>query len=84
MNKNKNAFSKLFNEYNKLSGFIIFFAIWSFVIGITLVIGNAIWASIIFLILVFSVGYFAIKEILLIDKEIEEIEKDLKYSQRIK
>ena len=81
---NKNAFSRLLNEYNKLSGFIIFFAIWSFVIGITLVFGNAIFASIIFLVLVFAVEYFTIKEILLIDKEIEEIEKDLKYNQRIK
>ena len=84
MNKNKNAFSKLFNEYNKLSGFIIFFAIWSFVIGIALVLGNDILASIIFLILAFAVGYFTIKEILLIDKEIEEMRKDLKYNQRIK
>ncbi len=70
MSKTKKDINKLINEYNKLSGFIIFFAIWSFVIGITLVLGNAIFASIIFLVFVFVVGYFTIKEILLIDKEI--------------
>ena len=72
------------NEYNKLFAFIILFAVWSFLFGITLVLGNAIFASIIFLELVFVVGYFTIKEILLIDKEIEEIQKDLKYNQKTK
>ncbi len=83
MNKTKKDINKLINEHNKLFGFVIFFAIWSFVIGINLVFENAIFASIIFFILVFVLGYCVIMEILAIDREIEEIGRYLKNKQKI-
>jgi uncharacterized membrane protein len=65
MSKTKKDINRLINEHNKLSGFIIFFTIWSFVIGISFVLGNSIFASIIFIAFVFAVEYFTIKELLL-------------------
>ena len=77
MNKGKKDIKNLINEYNNFLRLIIVFALWSFGIGIILVTGNVIFASIIFFAFVFIVGFFIIEKILAIGKEIEETKRQL-------